>query len=714
MKEVSHKMKAVQGSSLLHHVVDGDGPPVILIHGISASQADWWRLMPLLVSAGYRGIAVDMLGHGDSPKPQDPEAYTAEAVYTALEDWIDSLGLDSPFYLVGHSLGGYMSLTYALRHPDRVRAMVLINPLYSLKQLTRVLDLLMPLASVGVGLLKATPQWLVNSFLSYNDSFLNKLDTETRWAYARDIKRASPNFLRIPATAPDLTPSLPSITPVTMVLWGVDDKIEKADSFSQLVSGLFNATGKGIADCGHHPHQGKPEVVSRMLLDFFKLHPVSLEEGLGAEESMQIDPAQVAEQIEEFIRRQVDEFQRDGVVVGMSGGLDSAVVASLATRALGPERVKTLLLPERDSSPDSKTDALLEIKRLGLQYEEVSLTPMLSAMGIYGLTPLRILGIRSLKAAIVQQQHRAQAEALGEMPFRAGLLGTRDLGEKKHLIDTGNAYTRVKHRMRMLTLYYHADQENRLVLGTTNKSESMTGFVVKWGDNVADVEPLLPLYKTQVRQLARYLGVSERILDKPPSPDLIPGIVDGLALGMDYETLDKILWGLEVGSTVERMVENLQVTAVQVEHVQEMQRRSEHLRDLPPYPDLEARQADLSPASVQEARVEAAPSATTARQLIEDLPQYFRADRARGANAIIQFQLSGEGGGNWYAVIKDGTCTVTEGVSSAAQGTIMMSASDYVDLESGKLRGTKAFMTGRVKTSGDFRLLRKMQAWFPR
>ncbi|NIV40131.1 MAG: alpha/beta fold hydrolase, partial [Anaerolineae bacterium] len=481
-------MNAVQGRSILHHVVDGDGPPVILIHGISASQADWWRLMPLLVDAGYKAIAVDLLGHGDSPKPEDPEAYTAERVYTALEDWIDSLDLNSPFYLVGHSLGGYMSLTYALNHPDRVRAMVLINPLYSLNQLTRLLDLFMPLASIGVGLLKATPQWLVNSFLSYNDSFLTKLDSETRWAYARDIKRASPNFLRIPATAPDLTPSLPSITPVTLVLWGVDDRIEKADSFSHLVSGLHNATGKGIEDCGHHPHQGKPELVSRMLLDFFQLHPVQRQVGLEAEQAMQIEPAQVAAQIEEFIRREVDELQRDGAVVAMSGGIDSAVVASLAARALGPEKVKALLLPERDSSPDSKTDALLEIRRLGLRYEEVSLTPMLSAMGIYGLTPLRILGIRSLKAAIVQQQHRAQAEALGEMPFRAGLLGTRDLGEKKHLIDTGNAYTRVKHRMRMTTLYYHADLENLLVLGTTNKSESMTGFVVKWGDNVADAE----------------------------------------------------------------------------------------------------------------------------------------------------------------------------------------------------------------------------------
>jgi NAD+ synthase len=580
-------MSAAKKSLLMNYAVDGDGPPVILVHGISASLSDWSRLMPLLVSAGYRVIAVDLLGHGDSAKPSDPKLYSAKVVYAALEDLLDRLSIDPPFYLVGHSLGGYMSLTYALNHPDRVRAMVLINPLYSLDQLTGMLDLFMPLASVGAGLLKATPQWLVNSFLSYNDSFLTKLDAETRWAYARDIKRASPNFLRIPATAPDLTPQLSSITPVTLVLWGVDDRIEKADSFPQLVSGLPNATGKGITDCGHHPHQAKPELVSRLVLDFFDLHPVHLERKVVAAEAMQIDPAQIAERIEAFIRHNLDQFQRDGVIVGMSGGLDSSVVASLAARALGPEKVQALLLPERDSSPDSKTDALLEIRRLGLRHQEVNLTPMLSDMGIYGLIPLRILGPRRLKAAIVQHQHRVQAETLGQLPFRAGLLGTRDLDEHKKLIDTGNAYARVKHRMRLVTLYYYADLENRLVLGTTNKSESLTGFVVKWGDNVADIEPLLPLYKTQVRQLASYLGVSEKIIDKAPSPDLIPGIVDGLALGIDYETLDKILWCLDQGWAADRIVEATRVTAAQVENVQEMHSRSEHLRTLPPCPDLE-------------------------------------------------------------------------------------------------------------------------------
>ena len=141
--------------------------------------------------------------------------------------------------------------------------------------------------------------------------------------------------------------------------------------------------------------------------------------------------------------------------------------------------------------------------------------------------------------------------------------------------------------MRMLILYYYADLENRLVIGTTNKSEAMTGFVVKWGDNVADIEPILPLYKTQVFQLARHLQVSPAIIAKPPSPDLIPGIVDELALGIEYAVLDRILWGLEHGWDESRICQEAGVQPAQVAHVLEMQRRSEHLRQLPPMPALD-------------------------------------------------------------------------------------------------------------------------------
>jgi putative sterol carrier protein len=104
----------------------------------------------------------------------------------------------------------------------------------------------------------------------------------------------------------------------------------------------------------------------------------------------------------------------------------------------------------------------------------------------------------------------------------------------------------------------------------------------------------------------------------------------------------------------------------------------------------------------------------TARQYMEAMPDVFLAKNARGVKAIIQFKLSGEGGGDWYAMFKDGTCTVTEGTTDAAQATLEMTANDYVDLATGKLGEMKAFMTGKVKASGDISLLRKMQRWFPK
>lgn len=302
---------------------------------------------------------------------------------------------------------------------------------------------------------------------------------------------------------------------------------------------------------------------------------------------MEINPERVSTIIENFIRQNVIDFQRDGVVLGMSGGIDSAVVGTLAYRALGPDKVLALLLPERDSSPSSKADALKVIERLGISYREIPLTPVLNEIGIYQMLPLQMLGLRSIKEAVTRDQHRRMRDELHEMPFRAGLLGTKDLGKKQETLDAGNAYARIKHRTRMLMLYYVSDLENRLVLGTTNKSESMTGFVVKWGDNVADIEPIVPLYKTQVRQLAQYLKIPQIIIDKAPSPDLIPGVVDEYALGIDYTTLDRILWSLENGWNPDRIINEWGVTPEQVSHVSEMTRRSKHLRCLPPAPDLD-------------------------------------------------------------------------------------------------------------------------------
>ena len=301
---------------------------------------------------------------------------------------------------------------------------------------------------------------------------------------------------------------------------------------------------------------------------------------------MDIDAPAVAAHIQEFIRRQLIAFRRDGAVVGVSGGIDSSVVATLLTRALGPGRVLALVLPERDSSPRSKADALREIERLGLAHRETDLTPVLKALGVYGLLHLDVLVARRVKEGAVKWRHRSQTGAAGETPFRSGILGTRGLGKGQRTVDKGLAYARVKPRARMLALYYVAEQENRLVAGTTNRSEAMTGFVAKWGDSAADIEPILPLYKTQVRQLAAYLEVPDEIVRKAPSPDVLPGIVDEMALGIDYETLDRILEGLDRGWDAAQVAAQCAAPEAQVRDVEELVRRSRHLRELPPWPEL--------------------------------------------------------------------------------------------------------------------------------
>ena len=164
-------INTLQRREFLHHHVEGDGPPVIMIHGISQAMTDWHALTPELVSAGFSAIAVDLLGHGDSPKPEEAEYYTMRTVYGTFESWVEALRLEPPYYMVGHSLGGYLTLNYALRNPEDIGAMVLINPLFSLTQLSGFLNFFMPLNGLGVRLLKSTPQWLVNNFLERSDSF---------------------------------------------------------------------------------------------------------------------------------------------------------------------------------------------------------------------------------------------------------------------------------------------------------------------------------------------------------------------------------------------------------------------------------------------------------------------------------------------------------------------------------------------------------------
>lgn len=247
----------------------GDGPPVVLLHGLAASLHDWDDMMPALASAGYHSFSPDLLGHGESAKPDDPCLYSADTVYDLLRDWIDNLELNQEILLVGHSMGGYLCLRYAQEYPKRVRGMVLINPFYSSKQLSPPLRLLYRRPAIGERAIRLAPLWLIYIILGWNPTNASDLSARAREQIAIDYKRASPKFIYIPPTLNHINVEVAQVQTPVQVIWGENDITLGSNSFSDLVSRLPNARGHSIPHSGHQPHIGKPEVVNKLVLDFF-------------------------------------------------------------------------------------------------------------------------------------------------------------------------------------------------------------------------------------------------------------------------------------------------------------------------------------------------------------------------------------------------------------------------------------------------------------
>ena len=261
--------------SQVHYVEQGQGTPVILIHGLAASLHDWDELLPDLAAAGYHGYALDLLGHGDSPKP-DSRSYKTKWVFRHLVQWIDSLGLDEPAFLVGHSLGGYMALRYALRHPERVRGLVLTNPFYCLCQLPSLLRRTYRRPTINALVVGSTPEWFFRAIVNLTNTALGRdgdtnltLSESVRLQTALDYKRTAPGAFNLPNTVRDLTSDLPRISAPTLVLWGDRDQTLDPDSFPPLVRAIPNARGAAMSG-GHVPHQSNPEEYNRLVLEFLK------------------------------------------------------------------------------------------------------------------------------------------------------------------------------------------------------------------------------------------------------------------------------------------------------------------------------------------------------------------------------------------------------------------------------------------------------------
>ncbi|MEJ2264354.1 MAG: alpha/beta hydrolase [Anaerolineales bacterium] len=260
--------RAKNNGSELNYTVRGEGHPVILIHGIAASLFDWRFLIPELANNGYRGYALDLLGHGESPKPDDPEAYHFEALSRQLAEWISSLDLGQPVNLIGHSLGGSFGLDYAARYPDQVKSLILVDPYYQPKQLSPFLRAANRRPAIAEKAMRMVPQWIVTTVMSWDVKPINELSRQVRLQIAEDYKRATPHIIQITHTLPDFSQEVSEIRPKTLVVWGENDLTLNTASFPALVKQIPNATDHIIKSCGHQPHLVKPAIFNRIVLDF--------------------------------------------------------------------------------------------------------------------------------------------------------------------------------------------------------------------------------------------------------------------------------------------------------------------------------------------------------------------------------------------------------------------------------------------------------------
>jgi NAD+ synthase len=286
-----------------------------------------------------------------------------------------------------------------------------------------------------------------------------------------------------------------------------------------------------------------------------------------------------------FIKETVrDQFKKDGIVIGVSGGIDSAVVAALAVEALGSDRVYGLLLPEKESSPASRELGTDLCRALSIRYGEVPITPMLESFGVY-------TGKESLIKEVFPQYDPAShttsmtrppifsTERTLNIPSLVLLANDKTVSTKRlssqqflYLLSLQN----VKQRTRMIVEYMHAEKMNYLVCGTTNKTEMLTGWFVKYGDGGVDLEPIAHCYKMQVYKLAELLGIDTRIIARPPSPDTWSHFTsdEEVALRIPYDILDLLLYAEENHLPLDVIQENTKMDTLQIEWAQK------HIRSL--------------------------------------------------------------------------------------------------------------------------------------
>jgi NAD+ synthase len=249
---------------------------------------------------------------------------------------------------------------------------------------------------------------------------------------------------------------------------------------------------------------------------------------------LDMDLYDTALRIKRFIKDYVRKVHARGVVLGLSGGVDSCTTAALSALALGGDRVLALMLPEEETrSEEDIKHANLICNKFGIKTQLCDITQ------------------------VVREFYR--------------VIPKFDFADR---ISRGN----IKARARMICIYYYANNGSRIVCGSSDKSETMMGYFTKWGDIAADISPIMDLFKTQVRRLAKHIGIRSEISNKPASPGLWPGQTAESELGISYEKLDLILYGFEHFMRSEEIARKLELKVHVVKKLEEKWLAAEHKR----------------------------------------------------------------------------------------------------------------------------------------
>ncbi len=289
-----------------------------------------------------------------------------------------------------------------------------------------------------------------------------------------------------------------------------------------------------------------------------------------------IDAAAIAGEIEKSIREQVlGTLRRRGAVVGMSGGIDSSVVATLCARALGKDRVVGLLMPERDSSSDALRLGKMLVEHLGIRHVVENIAPALDGLGCYQRQ------LDAIRTAFPEYGEGWKCKLTIPPLLEGDRLNITSLtvqdpsGGRRTSRLTAAAYlqmvaaTNFKQRVRKMMEYYHADRLTYAVAGTPNLLEYDQGFFVKQGDGAADFKPIAHLYKTQVYSLAEHLGVPAEIRSRPPTTDTfsLSQTQEEFYFALPYQGMDLCLWAVDHQVAASEVATVLGLTVPQVERV---------------------------------------------------------------------------------------------------------------------------------------------------